>query len=67
VLDRLEAEARAGGTPVLRLETGIHQAPAIGLYKRCGFRLLASSFGHLCRPATAPHRGQHLLRKAAVS
>ncbi|HEX3953756.1 MAG TPA: GNAT family N-acetyltransferase [Stellaceae bacterium] len=38
LLARIEAEARAAGKPVLRLETGIHQKAAIGLYRRCGFR-----------------------------
>jgi putative acetyltransferase len=38
LLARLEAEARAAGKPILRLETGIHQAPAIALYEACGFR-----------------------------
>lgn len=32
LLRRIEDEARAAGAPVLRLETGIHQREAIGLY-----------------------------------
>jgi putative acetyltransferase len=38
LLARIEDEARAAGVPVLRLETGIHQPEAIGLYEGAGFR-----------------------------
>jgi len=38
LLCRIEDEARAVGAPVLRLETGIHQREAIGLYESAGFR-----------------------------
>ena len=31
-----------GGVDVLRLETGIHQAEAIGLYERVGFTRIAA-------------------------
>jgi putative acetyltransferase len=37
VLRRLEEEARAAGISMLRLETGLHQAEAVGLYRRAGF------------------------------
>lgn len=37
LLDALTARARADGLHVLRLETGIHQPEAIGLYRRAGF------------------------------
>ncbi len=37
MLDHLEAHARAHHIPLLRLETGIHQREAIGLYERSGF------------------------------
>jgi putative acetyltransferase len=37
ILARLEDEAIARGVTVLRLETGIHQLEAIGLYERTGF------------------------------
>jgi len=37
LLARLEAEARAEGLLELRLETGVHQAAAIALYRSCGF------------------------------
>ena len=37
MLLHLEEHARAGGIGILRLETGIHQHAAIGLYERAGF------------------------------
>ena len=42
MLDRLDEYAGAHGLRVLRLETGIYQTEAIGLYERCGF--------HRCSP-----------------
>jgi GNAT superfamily N-acetyltransferase len=38
LLDHLADYARARGVGLLRLETGVHQAAAIGLYERTGFR-----------------------------
>ena len=38
MLDHLEGYARDHGVRLLRLETGIHQTEAIGLYERMGFR-----------------------------
>jgi putative acetyltransferase len=38
LLRGIEDEARAVGAPVLRLETGMHQQEAIGLYETMGFR-----------------------------
>lgn len=38
MLDHLADYTRARGVGVLRLETGIHQQEAIGLYERMGFR-----------------------------
>jgi putative acetyltransferase len=52
LLVRIEEEARDAGTPVLRLETGIHQAAAIGLYEGYGFRR-CGVFGHYAD--LAPH------------
>jgi putative acetyltransferase len=53
LLRRIEAEARAAGTAVLRLETGVHQPEAVGLYARVGFRPRAP-FGHYAEmPARA--------------
>jgi GNAT superfamily N-acetyltransferase len=37
MLERLEAVARYHQVPLLRLETGIYQTEAIGLYERVGF------------------------------
>lgn len=41
MLDRLAAHAQMHGVSVLRLETGVHQREAIGLYERTGFRRIA--------------------------
>ena len=38
MLDHLAEYARERGVGILRLETGIHQVEAIGLYERMGFR-----------------------------
>jgi len=38
LLEELAAHARGRGVSLLRLETGIHQAEAIGLYEGYGFR-----------------------------
>jgi putative acetyltransferase len=37
LLDRIEEEARREGLPCLRLETGIHQPEALGLYRSAGY------------------------------
>lgn len=37
LLDHVERQAHAGGRRVLRLETGIHQPEALGLYERAGY------------------------------
>jgi len=38
ILRRLEAEARAVGAPLLRIETGVHQEEAMRFYEAAGFR-----------------------------
>jgi ribosomal protein S18 acetylase RimI-like enzyme len=38
ILERLAAHARERSVQLLRLETGVHQAEAIGLYEGFGFR-----------------------------
>lgn len=38
MLDHLAGHARQHGVSLLRLETGIHQREAIGLYERMGFQ-----------------------------
>lgn len=40
MLDHLSEYSRNNGIAVLRLETGIHQHEAIGLYERAGFELV---------------------------
>jgi putative acetyltransferase len=37
ILDRLEEEARRVGLSCMRLETGIHQPAALGLYRSTGY------------------------------
>lgn len=37
ILDRIEEEARREGLACLRLETGIHQAEALALYRSAGY------------------------------
>ncbi|MGH7044090.1 MAG: GNAT family N-acetyltransferase [Acetobacteraceae bacterium] len=37
LLGRIEQDARGAGLGLLRLETGVHQAAAVGLYERSGF------------------------------
>jgi putative acetyltransferase len=37
-MDYLEARLREQGIELLRLETGIHQPEAIGLYRKLGYR-----------------------------
>jgi putative acetyltransferase len=38
LLERIEMEARAEGLACIRLETGIHQPEALGLYRSAGYR-----------------------------
>ncbi len=38
LLEQVEAEARAAGLPLLRLETGTAQPEALGLYRATGYR-----------------------------
>ncbi len=38
LLDHLAQHAQQAGVDLLRLETGVHQTEAIGLYEYCGFR-----------------------------
>ena len=38
ILRRLEAEARAAGAPLLRIETGLYQEEALRFYEGAGFR-----------------------------
>ena len=51
LLRRIEDEARAVGAPVLRLETGIRQQEAIGLYESTGFRPCDPFGPHAMMPA----------------
>jgi len=40
MLNHLEAYARENNIYIMRLETGVHQADAIGLYESMGYRLI---------------------------
>ena len=53
LLTKIEDEARAAGVPVLRLETGIRQPEAIGLYERMGFRSCSAFGPYATMPATS--------------
>ena len=46
LLDHLESYAREHHVKILRLETGIDQGEAIGLYERMGFRLIGPFGGY---------------------
>lgn len=52
LMDRIEDEARAAGMTIARLETGIHQPEAIGLYRKLGYAL-REAFGDY--PADDPN------------
>lgn len=53
ILTRLADQARAAGLPILRLETGLHQTEAIGLYERFGFSRCAAFGPYAVMPAEA--------------
>lgn len=52
LMDHIEAQARAAGMTHARLETGIHQPEAIGLYRKFGY-VECASFGDY--PANDPN------------
>ena len=53
MLEHLADHARSRGVPLLRLETGIHQRDAIGLYEGLGFKRI---------PPFGPYREDPLSR-----
>ncbi len=53
LLDRIEAEARAAGLAMLRLETGTHQHAALRFYERAGFRRCGAFGSYAEMPARA--------------
>jgi putative acetyltransferase len=67
LLSALEAQARRERVPLLRLETGIHQPEALGLFRAAGFREIPafgayaadplSVFMEKALPVTAPPAG----------
>ncbi len=52
MLDYLEAYALKQGTTLLRLETGIYQPEAMGLYERMGYRQTAAFPPYVASTAT---------------
>ncbi len=52
LLDHLTDHAKSHGVGLLRLETGIHQHPAIGLYERAGFQRSAPFGGYSDDPVS---------------
>jgi putative acetyltransferase len=53
ILRRLEAEARAGGAPLLRIETGVYQQEALRFYEAAGFRRCGPFGPYAAMPARA--------------
>jgi putative acetyltransferase len=53
LLAQLEAETRAAGLPVWRLETRLRQGAAMRFYERCGFRTCAAFGAYACMPPSA--------------
>jgi len=53
LLARIEAETRAAGLTLLRLETGIRQPAAIALYERAGFRRCEAFGDYLALPGAS--------------
>ena len=51
LLARIEAAARAAGIALLRLETGVYQPEAVGLYRGTGFRPCAAFGAYAAMPA----------------
>jgi len=60
ILNHLAAHARSHGVGVLRLETGIYQPAAIGLYEQAGFRRIPP-FGEYKEDPLARFYEKHLL------
>jgi putative acetyltransferase len=53
ILRRLEAEARAVGAPLLRIETGLYQEEALRFYEGAGFRRCGAFGPYVAMPARA--------------
>jgi putative acetyltransferase len=53
VLARIEAEARAAGLTMLRLETGDRQLAAMRFYERAGFRRCGAFGAYAAMPPSA--------------
>ncbi len=60
MLNHLADHARAHGIMLLRLETGIHQRAAVGLYERVGFRRIPA-FGEYKEDPLSRFYEKHIL------
>jgi len=60
MLNHLTDYARSQGVGILRLETGIHQQPAINLYERMGFRSIPP-FGEYREDPLSKFYEKHIL------
>jgi putative acetyltransferase len=59
LLEELERRARAAGLPLARLETGISQPEALGLYERAGYRR-RGPFGNYAEDPLSVFMEKHL-------
>jgi len=60
MLNHLADHARARGVMLLRLETGVHQLAAVGLYERVGFRRI-TAFGEYKEDPLSRFYEKHIL------
>ncbi len=59
MLNHLADHARAHGVMLLRLETGVHQRAAVGLYERVGFRRIPA-FGEYKEDPLSRYYEKHI-------
>lgn len=61
LMRHIEAQARAEGIRALRLDTGSQNAPAVHLYEKCGFKIVARAAMQV--GGVVPHDGHLFLEK----
>lgn len=61
LMRHIEAQARAEGIGALRLDTGSQNAPAVHLYEKCGFKIVARAAMQV--GGVVPHDGHLFLEK----